>query len=413
MTFTPSAAGHAESRLMLVTSAANRSAVTFLAHGFGGTAPGDGPMGVAIPLFGTFGNEITRLAPEGGGIVIDNTSGLCAPPSGVGTGDVCIVNGDCGAGGEVCHPFGFPVDATTLCSDGRSLFLLSEDSYIDPREDPETEISGTLMRLDLDATGATTGKKMLYRTTDDTSRIACDGFFAGDGGLVYVSEFRTVQETNTCDRDERDALVSVNKATGNARTVSGSSRIDEAAGVGECDFRDPVERLEVAPDGVKKYAGFESAGLWRIAPTPQPFSPDVHDLFGLHPDGSVVAAVATDRGTTGTIDLYRLSEAQVEHGALPLSALAPCASYTLPNNTTAATDTTTLASSIVVAPATLSGRDATALVTFRVRGTPLPLHDVLPPFGDLRGTVAFALPADTGTCNAAGLVSLQARDLWK
>lgn len=410
VTFAPAAPGHVATRLTLVASAANREAVTFLAHGFGGAAPGDGPTGAAVPVFGVLASEIVRLAPEGGTVVVDNAAGTCSPPDAAGTGDVCVVHGDCATGGEVCAPSGEPVDATSWCSDGRSLFVLAEDSYVDPREDPDTELAATLVRFDLDASGATTGRRVLYRTTEDTTLLACDGFFAGDGGLAYLAEFRNVQDTENCARDERDALVSVNKGTGNARTVAGFSRLDAAASVPECEYRDPVERLDVAPDGVAKYAGFESGGLWRIAPTPLAFSPDVHDGFDLHPDGSVVVVAARDRGTTGTIDLYRLTAAQVEHGALPLAALTPCASFPVPNNTTAAAPTTTIATSLTVAPATLAGRDATALVTFRVRAT-LPLSDVLPPFGEVRGTVAFSLPADATACSVSGLVSLQALDL--
>jgi hypothetical protein len=413
VSFSPTATGHADARLTFVTSAANRSSINFVAHGYGGSAPGDGPTGAAIPVFGVIGSEITRLAPEGGAVAIDNTVGSCGlAAGGAGTGDACVDDGDCDTSGEVCVPSNLPLDATSVCADGRSLFVLSEDSYVDLRADPDTELSGTLVRFDLDAGGATTAKEVLYRTTEETTRVACDGFFAGDGGLAYLAEFRVVAETSNCDRDERDALVSVNKGTGNARTVPNFSRIDEAANVPECDFRDPVERLEVAPDGVKKYVGFESKGLWRIAPTPQPFSPDVHDLFGVHPDSSVATVVGQDRGTTGTIDLYRLTEAQVEHGALPLSALTPCASYAVPNNTTAAAPTRTIPTSIIVVPATLSGRDATALVTFRARGT-LPLNDVLPPFGEVMGTVAFSLPADGAGCSLVGLISLQAGDLAK
>jgi hypothetical protein len=250
---------------------------------------------------------------------------------------------------------------------------------------------------------------MLYRTTDETTHLACDDIGADVGGLAYVAEFRTVIPTATCDRDERDALVSLNKNTGNARTVSGFSRLDQAIGVPECEFRDSVEQLEVARDGVAKYAGFLTHGLWRIAPAPLAFTPDVRDGFRVHPDGSVLFAIAHDRGATASIDLYRLTAAQVEHGALPVATLSPCASFAVPNNTAPDAPATTAVTSLVVGPSTSPPSDATALVTFRARGT-LAL-DVLPPTGDVRGTVAFSLPSATSTCGVQGLVSVRGNDL--
>jgi hypothetical protein len=410
--FAPSAAGHAGATVLLTTSASNRGAVSFLAHGHGGAAPGDGPTLLAVPVFGVLGGEIARLAPEGGRVAVENSIGSCGPPAAIGTGDACVVNGDCTTGGEVCAPSGAVLDASALCSDGASLYVLSEDTYVDPRLDPDTELSGTLVRFDLDAAGATVGKAVLYRATEDTTQLACDGVPAGGGGLVYLAEFRNVVDTENCSRDEREALVSINKGTGNARTLPGFSRLDEAAGIPECEFRDGVERLAVSPDGARKYASYETRGLWRIAPTPLPFSPDVHQNFALHPDGSVVVATTRDRGATGSVELYRLTEAQVQHGALPLSALTPCASFDLPNNTTAAEPTTTLLGSIVVGPSSPGGLDATALVTFRARAT-VAQPDLLPPFGELRGTVAFSLPAGAATCAVAGLVSLEGRELAK
>jgi hypothetical protein len=310
----------------------------------------------------------------------------------------------------VCGGTPFALDLTELCSDDRGLFVLAEDTFTDRRTEPDTELSGTLARFDLDASGTVSGKRILYRTTEETTHLACDGFLAGSGGLVYLAEFRNVVESPSCGRDERDALVTVNKATGNARTASGFSRLDEAVGQAECDIRDGVEQLEVSSDGTKKYAGFDLHGLWRIGPTPLAFTPDVHDRFGVHPDASVAFAIAHDRGATASIDLYRLTEAQVEHGALPVTALAPCGSFTVPNDASASDPTITLVTSMVIAPSTPGGADATALVTFRTRVT-RPALDLLPPFGDLRGTVAFSLPARTETCSLLGLVTLRANDL--
>jgi hypothetical protein len=409
VTFAPTTPGHASARLALIASASNRRAITMLAHGYGGVAPGDGPTLLAVPVFAALGTNITRLGPDGGRTVVNAETGSCGPPGTAGTGDACIVDGDCATGGEICAASGTPIDVSDACSDAKSLYVLSEDTFTDPN--PDGELAGSLVRFDLDPNGTVTGSEVLYRTTDDTTVLACDGFSAAAGGLAYLSEFHSVTDTDTCSRDERDALVAINKNTGNARTVSGFSRIDAVPGVGECDFRDPVDELVVSADGVRKYAGFDQNGLWRIAPTPVFFTPDVRDRFRVHPDGSVAFAIGSDLGASGTVALYRLTESQVEHGALPVSTLAPCATFTVPNNTSTESPSTTLVTTIVLTPAA-SGDGAVALVTFYSRPAN-PAFDVLPPTGDLRGTVAFSLPSATTACDLDGLVSLQATDLYQ
>lgn len=407
VTFAPTTAGHTGTTLMLLASASNRAAIALLAHGFGGTAPGDGPTLLGAPAF-ALGVGVTMLLPDGSRVAVDETTGLCGPPGAAGSGDVCVVNGDCDVAGEVCGPPPTPLDVSDLCFDGQSVFVISEDSFTDQRANPDTELSGTVVRFDLAADGSVTGKRILYRTTDGTDTIACDQIPAANGGLAYLAEFNNVNPTATCDRDERDALVTVAKTTGNARTVT--PRIDAAAGVGDCAFRDPVDQLRVAADGVKKYVGFDTAGVWRIAATPLAFTPDVHDGFQVAPDGSVVLAIAHDHGAAATIDLYRMTEAQVEHGALPVADLTPCASVTVPNDTTDAAPSHTSATSLVLGPSAADASATIALVTFKALPSPAAV-DVLPPFGDVRGTVAFALPNATATCTAQGLVTLSAPEL--
>jgi hypothetical protein len=409
VTFAPAAQGHASAHIMLVTSSANRPGLTFLTHGYGGSAPGDGPTLVDAPVFAALGSSLDRIGSDGARMAIDATTATCAPPGAAFGGDVCTVDGDCRSSGELCGGTAVPTDVTDLCSDGSSLYVLSEDSFTDPRDDPQTDLSGSLVRFDLDGAGTVTGRDVLYRTTDDTEIVACDGVAASAGGLAYLPEFQNVQDTDACPRDERDSLVAVNKGTGSARTVSGLARMDQLAQVGDCDFRDAVNAFEVGPDGGAKYAGFDTRGLWRLTPAPVWITPDVRDMFQVHQDGSVTFVVGTDRGAVGSLDLYRVTADQVEHGALPLSALTPCATYTVPNNAGGG-PARTLGTSITLGPASGPATGATVLVTFSA-GPRTPATDVLPPFGDLRGTVAFSLPSGTTSCNLAGLVSLQSTPL--
>jgi len=91
LTFAPAADGHASAQLMLVTSASNRPGVTYLTHGYGGTAPGDGPTLVDAPVFAALGTELDRIGSDGSRVSIDASTGTCAPPGASFGGDMCAV----------------------------------------------------------------------------------------------------------------------------------------------------------------------------------------------------------------------------------------------------------------------------------------------------------------------------------
>jgi uncharacterized cupredoxin-like copper-binding protein len=409
VTFTPATAGHHDARLSIVASAANRGAVAFLAHGYGGVAPGSGPTLLGTPVYTELPN-LGGILPDGTPIPIDGSIATCASTGPFSTGDVCVVDADCRAAGERCTGPSIPFDVNELCSDGQSLVLLSDEgTFTDPDPNADPQLISTVLRMDFDAAGNVTGRKILDRTTENTSQLACDGVPAGQGGQAYLAEFHGVDDTATCPRDGREALVRVNKASGTTTVVNGLSRIDSVV-TGDCDDLDQVDELVVTPDGTGVVVAFDLHGLWRLRPTALPLSPDVHELFELHPDGgSVVFAHTRDSGTTGVIDLYRLTDQQADQGAVPLAALAPCASFAVPNATTPGATGRTTAFSLVAGPPAPGSRDATVLVSF-VSGVPDPPPDVMP-LGNASGIVAFAVPADTTTCTVVGLVSLDAPTL--
>jgi hypothetical protein len=135
-------------------------------------------------------------------------------------------------------------------------------------------------------------------------------------------------------------------------------------------------------------------------------------MFQVHSDGSVTFVVGTDRGSVGSIDSVRVTPARWEHGALPLSALVPCATYTVAEQrgrAIPARDARRRRSrSARRAP---RPRGPTVLVTF-VSG-PSDAGDRRPArrSATLRGTVAFSLPSGTTSCSVASLVSLQSTPL--
>jgi len=441
--FAPQAAGHRHARVSLAVNAANRQALSLLSHGHGGVAPGNGPTLAADPVFFAEGAPQLRgygtygYLPDGRRFFADNGVNTC---SGGGAGDYCLTDADCAANGGTCATSalcdagpnaGLPCTTATdcpegtcpsyalfdpidLCSDGTSLFLLSEDgTFTDPDPTPETSRGVTLMRMDLDEAGTVTHREILGRTTSDTEHIACDGFPAGQGGQVYVPEFHEVPDQGNCFRTEREALVKIAKRSGTPQVVT--ARLDAYEGLAECDDLDAVTQLETTRDGSRMFAGFESGGLWQIRPSPLFFSPDITELFQIHPDDSVLFAATTDSGSTGLVNLYRITADQVRHGPIPYWALVPCSSFAVPNNTLREATGRTVVIGLAATRAAHGSRDAVALVSFVASSPTSPgvpsLLQTISPTLIVRGTVAFSAPAGTSTCTVQGLVNLEALEL--
>jgi phage baseplate assembly protein gpV len=436
LTFAPTAPGHQDARLSIVAAATNRQSVSLLMHGYGGSGPGSGPTLVADPVFfttlianllgfGTFG-----FLPSGAQFSTDSgVHGCVVPSNGPGTGDYCLSDQDCAANGGTCpatstcpsgpnagKPCSVPSDCpqsycpsfqlfnpVETCSDGQSLYLLSDDgTYTDPNPNDNTEISETIMRIDYDANGNTTNKQILYRPTTETGQLACDGFPASQGGQIYIAEYHELPDSGSCFRSEREALVTIAKSTGATQVLA--PRIDAYEGLSDCaDDLDNVDQLVVARDAGRTFAGFDLGGLWQIRPTPIFFSPDITSGYQAHPDGTVLYAQAIDSGSTGLVNLYRITPAEVEHGALPFSALVPCASFAVPNN-----GGRTAVLSFAADRDAVDSQTATGLVSFIV-SAPNFGKDVTAPL-TVQGTVAFSAPPNDTTCSVLGLVNLQALD---
>jgi hypothetical protein len=437
LAFAPTATGHQDARLSIVAAASNRQSVSLLMHGYGGTAPGSGPTLVADPVFftavttnllglGTFG-----FLPSGAQFYTDSSVHQCVVPSnGPGTGDYCLTDQDCAANGGTCQststcpagpnagqqcslPSDCPqsfcpsfqlFDPVETCSDGQSLYLLSDDgTYTDPDPNDVTEISETVMRIDYDANGNATNKQILYRPTTETGQLACDGFPASQGGRAYIAEYHELPDSSTCFRSEREALVTIAKSSGATQVLA--PRIDAYEGLSDCgDDLDNVDQLVVAHDAGKTFAGFDLGGLWQIRPTPIFFSPDITSGYQVHPDGTVLYAQAIDSGSTGFVNLYRITPAEVEHGGLPFSALVPCASFAVPNN-----GGRTAVISFAADRDAVASQTATGLVSFIASAQNF-TQDVAGPL-TVQGTVAFSAPPNDTTCSVLGLVNLQSLEL--
>jgi hypothetical protein len=435
--FAPAAAGHQSTRITVAASATNQTAVSVLAHGFGGVAPGTGPLPTSEPAFFEDATGTQGILPSGARFTADDSVRTCrtpgVPPS---FGDYCLTDKDCVVRGSTCPasgtciggdragarctriadcPRGFgctsavPFGPVKMCGDGvGGLFLLSdEDTYTDPSTS-DAPLSSTLMHVAYDASGRRTGAEIVTRLTENTSQIACDAVPPAARGQVYVAEYRAVASSGSCLRDAREALIGIRKSNGNQTQLV--SRIDAAEGLAPCDDYDPVDDLEVVRDGSAVFAALP-VGIIRIRPTALLMTPDIDDVFQVHPDGSVLVAVQEDHGATGILKLYKISPAQAAHGAPHLADLAPCATIDVPSNRGVQSGPLTIILSFAVDPVQRGSFDATVLVSFFTTGggTPGPGRAApLAPVLQARGTYAISSPAGSSTCQVVGLVDLEA-----
>jgi hypothetical protein len=471
VTFAPAATGHAAATIILVSGARNRPLVSLLAHGYGGDAAGPGPTLGSSPLLyaaslpvSPFFTVIKGFLPNGAPFTLDNHVGLCTADVGFSSSDYCITDADCAANGGACPqsamcesgeragaPCTMPTDCPTLidrqpgcpalpssscpdkaasspditemCGDGAGgVYLLSEEGFTDPNPpEDDYELTGTIVGVTFDAGGNTTGRRVLARITEDTTHLACDRFASGAGGRVYIDDTRSVPEVGDCFRDTREGLVAIRKSTGATQTLM--PRIDSAEGLSDCDDIDNSTHLEVSADGAQAFASFDSDGLWRLRPSPLHFldSSYFEDIFRLHPDGSVVFATVRDGATTATVNVYKITPAQVAAGPLPVDGLPPCATFQIPNNRPPSSTNsrgTRSVNGLAISPPTPGSHDGTILVnvtTWSLRSNPFTDEErdrcssVTQQIDNLnvRGTIAFSSPADSTTCTPIGLVNLE------
>jgi PKD repeat protein len=418
ITFAPATAGHAAATVVLATSAANRSFVSLLGHGYGGSAPGPGPTEASVPAFYAPASAATSTVqgflPDGTPIAPDTSVHACAVPgNGAGTGDTCVVDSDCAANGGTCpQNASSPFDLAELCSGGAGgLYLLSNDgTYTDPAPSPtDAERSETILGETLDGGGNVTARSILDRTTSETNHLACDAISASDGGHVYVAEHHQLPDNTNCFRSDKESLVSVRKSDGSTQTLL--DRIDAAEGLSDCaDDIDSTTHLEVSADGMQAFASFDSGGLWRLTPTPLQFLDGSYheDVFRLHPDGSVVFATIADGATTATVRLFKVSPAQVAANPLAEPGLTPCGTFELPDNQSL-NENRSLIAGLGVSPSSPGSHDGTVLVSV---ATP-DLTDIGGARANnlsVRGTIAFSSPADSASCTPLGIINLERMD---
>ena len=428
VTFAPTAGGHEAATIAVVTPNSPKQFTAFLAHGYGGSAPGPGPtMMSQIVLYTDLFGQVRGFLPNGTPVNPDTSVYMCFA-NGQSYGDICTSDADCAPNGGTCQRTGTcfggdrdgqqcttqsdcpnsqngcssisVFDPVEMCSDGAGgLYLLSDSgAFSDPNPNDVDEIDTDVARVTLDANGNSTGLSIIDRTTDGTAHFACDGFPATSGGRVFLAEDHQLDLPN-CFRSEEESLVAVRKSDGSTQTLL--PRIDAIEGLSGCsDDIDNTTHLEASSDGSQVFASFDSGGLWRIRPTGLQFLDATYseDFFRLHPDGSVVFARVGNSGTTATLNVYKVSPAQVATNALPVAALTPCGSFQVPNSLQAnGTPIRSRLDALYVAPPTAGSQDATILATFAAASS-----DKLA----VNATVAFSSPAGSATCTPLGIINL-------
>jgi hypothetical protein len=429
VTFAPTAVGHEAATIAVVTPKSPKQFTAFLAHGYGGSAPGPGPtMMSQIVLYTDLFGQVHGFLPNGTPVNPDTSVYSCFV-NGQNEGDICTSDADCAPNGGTCQRAGTCIggdrdgqpcttqsdcpnsqtgcssiqvfDPAEMCSDGAGgLYLLSNDgAFTDPNQNDVDELSVDVARLTLDANGNSTGLTIIDHTTSNTVHFACDGFAASAGGRVFLAEDHSLNTPPNCFRSEEESLVAVRKSDGSTQTLL--PRIDAIEGLSDCsDDIDNTTHMEASSDGSQVVVSFDTGGLWRIRPTGLQFLDSTYseDFFRLHPDGSVVFARVGNSGTTATLNVYKVSSADVATNALPVAALTPCGSFQVPGSVQAnGTPIRSRLDALYVAPPTAGSPDATILATVAANSSdPLAVN----------ATIAFSSPAGSATCTPLGIVNL-------
>jgi hypothetical protein len=429
VTFAPTAVGHEAATIAVVTPKSPKQFTAFLAHGYGGSAPGPGPtMMSQIVLYTDLFGQVHGFLPNGTPVNPDTSVYSCFV-NGQNEGDICTSDADCAPNGGTCQRAGTCIggdrdgqpcttqsdcpnsqtgcssiqvfDPAEMCSDGAGgLYLLSNDgAFTDPNQNDVDELSVDVARLTLDANGNSTGLTIIDHTTSNTVHFACDGFAASAGGRVFLAEDHSLNTPPNCFRSEEESLVAVRKSDGSTQTLL--PRIDAIEGLSDCsDDIDNTTHMEASSDGSQAFVSFDTGGMWRIRPTGLQFLDSTYseDFFRLHPDGSVVFARVGNSGTTATLNVYKVSSADVATNALPVAALTPCGSFQVPGSVQAnGTPIRSRLDALYVAPPTAGSPDATILATVAANSSdPLAVN----------ATIAFSSPAGSATCTPLGIVNL-------
>ena len=252
--------------------------------------------------------------------------------------------------------------------------------------------------------GAVTGARCSTGRPTTRRSLACDGFSAARGRArvpVRVPHRSTTPTTARATSATPSSPSTRTPATpAPCRASRGSTRRPASASATSAT---PWTQLVVAADGVRKYAGFDTErALADRADARLLHAGRARPLPGRIPTAASRSRSAATAARRARSALYRLTESQVEHGALPVSTLAPCATFTVPNNTSADEPVHDARDDDRARPRGVGRRSR------RPRHVLLAARDARPstccrPPATCEGTVAFSLPSATTDVQPRGL----------
>src|SRR5215471_10812203 len=102
----PAAVGHEAATIAVVTPKSPKQFTAFLAHGYGGSAPGPGPtMMSQVVLYADIFGQVRGFLPDGMSVNPDTNVWTCFV-NGQNEGDICTSDADCAPNGGTCQRSG-------------------------------------------------------------------------------------------------------------------------------------------------------------------------------------------------------------------------------------------------------------------------------------------------------------------
>ena len=122
-----------------ITGEFSRKLVTLLARGYGGAAPGAGPVPVSDPAFyrPSRVDELRGVLPTGASFSLAPRANTCTAASGgLSSADLCFADRDCAVAGEICP-------SSDVCRQGDRAGQACSSPYDCPISQPDSDPSCT------------------------------------------------------------------------------------------------------------------------------------------------------------------------------------------------------------------------------------------------------------------------------
>ena len=191
-------------------------------------------------------------------------------------GQPCTVPADCP--GSYCPSYSL-FDPVDLCSDGKSLFLISDEGTFTRARSERRDRACR----DAHAHGPRRRRQRHQARASSAARRPRPRTSRATASRRARAARSTSPSSTTCPTRARASAPSARRcvkiAQGNGSTQVVTGRIDAYEGLGDCDDLDPVDAARGRRATARRCSpGFESGGLWQIRPSPIFYSADITEL---------------------------------------------------------------------------------------------------------------------------------------